>query len=47
MPILEQRNQLAHSPNSTRVTTKPLMTLENGRVLGTVPIGNNVLVFEH
>ncbi|CAH6815781.1 P22_AR_N domain-containing protein [Vibrio chagasii] len=41
----KEANQLpAHTP--TRVTTKLLMTLENGRVLGTVPVGNDVMVFE-
>ena len=34
------------TPSTIPVTTKLLMTLENGRVLGTVPIGDDVMVFE-
>ena len=40
-----ETNQLP-TPTPTPVTTKLLMTLENGRVIGTVPIGNDVMVFE-
>ncbi|CAK1951332.1 Antirepressor protein ant N-terminal domain-containing protein [Vibrio crassostreae] len=34
------------TPSTIPVTTKLLMTLENGRVIGTVPIGDDVMVFE-
>ncbi|TKE76480.1 phage antirepressor N-terminal domain-containing protein [Vibrio sp. F12] len=40
-----ETNQLPTS-TSPRVTTKLLMTLENGRVIGTVPMGDDVMVFE-
>ncbi|MEZ8059523.1 phage antirepressor N-terminal domain-containing protein [Vibrio splendidus] len=40
-----ETNQLPTSTPS-RVTTKLLMTLENGRVIGTVPVGDDVMVFE-
>ncbi|CAK1816789.1 phage antirepressor N-terminal domain-containing protein [Vibrio crassostreae] len=41
-------NETNQLPTSTPpcVTTKLLMTLENGRVIGTVPVGNDVMVFE-
>ncbi|MEZ8615982.1 phage antirepressor N-terminal domain-containing protein [Vibrio splendidus] len=41
----QETNQLP-APLPPRVTTKLLMTLENGRVLGTVPVGDDVMVFE-
>lgn len=40
-----ETNQLPISTPS-RLTTKLLMTLENGRVIGTVPVGDDVMVFE-
>lgn len=40
-----ETNQLP-VPLPPRVTTKLLMTLENGRVIGTVPVGDDVMVFE-
>ncbi|AUI88178.1 hypothetical protein BS333_17620 [Vibrio azureus] len=41
----QETNQLPpSSPIST--TTKLLMTLENGRVIGVIPVGNDVTVFE-
>lgn len=41
-------NETNQLPNSTppRITTKLLMTLENGRVIGTVPMSDDVMVFE-
>ena len=41
----QETNQLP-TPSTIPVTTKLLMTLENGRVIGTVPIGDDVMVFE-
>ncbi|CAH7096501.1 phage antirepressor N-terminal domain-containing protein [Vibrio splendidus] len=41
----QETNQIP-APLPPRVTTKLLMTLENGRVLGTVPVGDDVMVFE-
>ena len=41
----QETNQLP-TLSTIPVTTKLLMTLENGRVLGTVPIGDDVMVFE-
>ena len=40
-----ETNQLP-APTPTPVTTKLLMTLENGRVIGTVPMGDDVMIFE-
>lgn len=40
-----ETNQLP-APTPTRVTTKLLMTLQDGRVIGTVPVGDDVMVFE-
>ncbi|MGR5389263.1 phage antirepressor N-terminal domain-containing protein [Vibrio crassostreae] len=41
----QETNQLP-TPSTIPVTTKLLMTLENGRVIGTVPMGDDVMVFE-
>ncbi|MEZ9734841.1 phage antirepressor N-terminal domain-containing protein [Vibrio sp. 10N.261.52.E6] len=41
----QETNQLP-TPSTIPVTTKLLMTLENGRVIGTVPIDDDVMVFE-
>ena len=41
----QETNQLP-TPSTIPVTTKLLITLENDRVIGTVPIGDDVMVFE-
>ncbi|MFA0251465.1 phage antirepressor N-terminal domain-containing protein [Vibrio sp. 10N.261.45.A4] len=41
----QETNQFPTS-STISVTTKLLMTLENGRVIGTVPLGDDVMVFE-
>ena len=41
----QETNQLP-TPSTIPVTTKLLMTLENGRVIGTIPVSDDVMVFE-